>query len=344
MKPVTAVFLVAILVHPLAKADEPKPLSQPEPVFDAIPSGVLRGTGLWIPPVYFRCFAFSPDGKYLAATRATHSQVYVWEVATGKLTATLNEGVKYTYGVAFSPDGKQLAATSCIYVGQGERRTLDQAALLWDTQTWKLTTTITKSITPFGLPIGFSHDSKSLATSGNSQVEIWDLATEKRAVVLKGSQGGSTAIAFSPDGALIATAGRDEIYVYDAKKGKRAASFDVRGGSERSLGFSPDGKIVLSASVDALFVCDLTMKIVAKTELTAESRFSATAISSDGKTVVTGGVKGEVLLWDAATGKQLTALTRHKEGVFAVAFSPAGKLVASGSEEPGIKLDRVPQK
>jgi WD40 repeat protein len=41
---------------------------------------------------------------------------------------------------------------------------------------------------------------------------------------------------------------------------------------------------------------------------------------------------GDLRLWDTATGTKRTTLTYHRSGVFAVAFSPDGSQLASGSD------------
>jgi WD40 repeat protein len=64
-----------------------------------------------------------------------------------------------------------------------------------------------------------------------------------------------------------------------------------------------------------------------KALLPGEARVSAAAFSRDGRTVVTGRLDGTAQLWDAATGKRLSGLPRHKGAVSAVAVSPDGKKV-----------------
>jgi WD40 repeat protein len=54
------------------------------------------------------------------------------------------------------------------------------------------------------------------------------------------------------------------------------------------------------------------------------------AITPDGKTLATG-TWDRITLWDAATGKELHTLKRHKGAVPCVAVSPYGKPLASGS-------------
>ncbi len=61
-------------------------------------------------------------------------------------------------------------------------------------------------------------------------------------------------------------------------------------------------------------------------------------LSSDGRTLATGGRDNSVKLWDVATGQEIRTLSRHARPVQAVAYSPDGRTLASASLDMTVKL------
>ena len=64
----------------------------------------------------------------------------------------------------------------------------------------------------------------------------------------------------------------------------------------------------------------------------------AVAYSPDSKLVVTGGSDGRLILWDAATGREVRRLEGHGDAVTAVAFSPDGRLVVTSGWDRSVRL------
>lgn len=128
--------------------------------------------------IYIGGLAFSPDGKTLASSTSCTGFVYFWDMATGKLSRTLevapgkklkeSDLIGCIEGVAFSPDGKNLAAVNAAI----------SRLLIWDIDSGKLNTN-------YALPMFSSnpypvHPDKVSYTSDGSQVilgegYLWDL-------------------------------------------------------------------------------------------------------------------------------------------------------------------------
>ena len=140
--------------------------------------------------------AYSPDGKTLASQNVDKT-IHLWDVATGKVRATLNEqGLRGgpTY-VAYSPDGKTLASTD----GGG--------ILLWDLQTGKEATRLNVLLLH---SLAFGPDGKTLASADqDGTIKLWDVQTGKERATVNGHRGTIWSVAFSPDGKTLATASGD---------------------------------------------------------------------------------------------------------------------------------------
>jgi RNA polymerase sigma factor (sigma-70 family) len=198
-----------------------------------------------------------------------------------------------------------------------------------------------------------SPDGKTLASIGEGldhQVHLWDVESGKklspRADV---TQGRIESVAYSPDGkTLLSTSGDAALRFWDPATGKeRRRLVGKFGGMTHAGVFSPDGKTLAVAIDSGGAVCLLeraTGKEILRVKNPASGWFTCAAFSPDGKTLLTGGNriddgwKGTPCLWDVRTGKELHALKGHVNNVKSVAFSPDGKMVASGGEDNTVRL------
>jgi WD40 repeat protein len=137
----------------------------------------------------------------------------------------------------------------------------------------------------------------AFVVAGPSQAQAPKLPT-----TLRGHTGPVSSVAFSGDGKALASGGADTtIKLWDLATGREKASLKGHTYPVRAVAFSPDGKLLASGGGGA----DPKAK---------QSR-------------------AELKLWDVATGKEKASLQGHTAMVDAVAFSPDGKTLASGSAD-----------
>jgi WD40 repeat protein len=209
--------------------------------------------------------------------------------------------------------------------------------------------------------VSFSPDGKLIATGSEDNIaRVFEAATgHEVSRLVHGS--GVYAVAFSPDGRLVATGSGDmTARVFEAATGHEVSRL-VHGSGVYAVAFSPDGKLVATGSYDnsaRVFEAATGHEV---SRLVHRSWVRAVTFSPDGKQVATAATDdGTARVFAAATGHEVSRLV-HVRGVapyvvaafvYAVAFSPDGKLVATGSEggtarvfevATGREVSRLPQ-
>lgn len=172
---------------------------------------------------------------------------------------------------------------------------------------------------------------------------------------LTGINGSLEAIAFSPDGKTLIGAGfANTIFIWDVETGKIKKTLKTRD-YIKSIVLSPDGSIMAIAGGGGNVLLWNTETWELKTTL--ESPFThvrSIAFSADGKLLTVASVlsvqqvyndrvviwNSDVRIWDVETETVKQTLTGHnvENDVTALAFSPDGRLLATGSEDRTVKL------
>jgi WD40 repeat protein len=191
-------------------------------------------------------------------------------------------------------------------------------------------------------PVTFSADGRKLAAAGgNSNVVIWDAASGKEQVTLRGHTAAVNALAFHPDNRHLASGSEDgTVKLWDVVTGREVRSFQHPTRDwVRAVAFSRDGRLLASAGRDlAVTVWDVPGGKQLRTCVGHTRLVHGLAFSPDGRYLVSASEDKTARLWDVASGKEVRTFTGHALQVTSVAFSSDGRTLATSSEDKSVRL------
>jgi len=282
--------------------------------------------------------AFSPDGKTLASGSSDQT-VRLWDAGTGQQIHSLTGHSALVNSVAFSPDGKTLASGS-----------LDRTVRLWDATTGRERGTLTGHVHGV-LSVAFNPDGSMLSSaSEGSVIRAWEVATGHQTGAFTGLADPMLSFSGRADGKAFAIGGRDgSLRLWEIGRKEEMRFLKGHTGEVNAVAFSPDGTLIASAGSDqSVRLWDATTGRAIDTLTDPPASFLSIAFSPDGQTIAGGARDGIVRVWRTSTGGEEVRFNKHQNllkssgqsggAVTALAFSPDGRLVASGDESGFIRL------
>ncbi|HKQ06252.1 MAG TPA: protein kinase [Blastocatellia bacterium] len=256
------------------------------------------------------------------ATLASRNEVWDEQVLRDGHTAAVRRAV-------FSPDGRLL-----VSVGE------DKQVIVWDFARRERLATFSDH-TDWVSTVAFAPDGKRFATgSYDRTVIVWDAIKLQKEAVLRGHQAPVSAVTFSPDGQVLVTVEKSPALRDRATLLWRVGSWEQF--AQIPLGAS-DVHLLLFPTADRRMVYDNATTPLPDTWNVSTGqplgnlfdpdwRGQNAAFSPDGTRMVSLRSDGEVIFVDFKRRRTLSRERAHQDNGRAVAYSPDGRLVATGAE------------
>ncbi|CAJ2508111.1 Uu.00g092970.m01.CDS01 [Anthostomella pinea] len=166
------------------------------------------------------------------------------------------------------------------------------------------------------------------------QLLVWEWQSESYILKQQGHFDSMNDLVYSPDGKRIITTANNKIKVWDVDSGFCIVTFTEHTGDVTACEFAKKGNVLFTSSLDgSIRAWDLVRYRNFRT-FTAPARlsFSCLAVDPSGEVVAAGSLDSfDIHIWSVQTGQLLDQLAGHEGPVSALAFTPDGGLLVSGS-------------
>lgn len=278
-----------------------------------------------------RSVAFSADSTLLASG-GDDATVRLWDARTGVARGVLTGSTGPVRSVAFTPDSTQLASA-------GE----DNAVRLWDVGTKAQTAALTGPTNTVA-DIAFSPDGHALVSADHdATIGLWNIAV---APTPGNTAVTSVASGTGNHGVLVTAAPDQRITVWNPAERIRITTFGPTPGSATDVAVSPDQTTLLTNGGNGVTIWNTATRSPVCTLPTPSAvnavAYRPTTARGPATMIAAAGENDTIYLWLNGTcaTKPIEIPTNQFGPTTTMAFSPDGTVLAAGSDDGTILLER----
>ena len=278
--------------------------------------------------------AFSQDGRRVVTCINNHGFATVWDVASGRPLQTLKKAGKYVCA-ALSPDGRYVVCggqwgLSVWSVETGEElRQFDGSAVAWD--------------------VAISRDGRTVLAGdhvgSDGSVRMWQFDSGRLMTPIGGHWGAVYAVALSADARRAVSGGWDKMFrLWDLESGDLLHQWQLSN-HVWSVAISPDGRYAAASDDNGnIGLRDLSGSVPKILPLPKEhvGPLRAIAFSAGGRTLLSAGYDGRILLWDVGSGT-VRGQWQLPGPIMAACYAPDGRHLATVNANGTVYILRLGQ-
>jgi len=226
--------------------------------------------------------------------------------------------------ITLTPDGQKIVSTGNNQVN------------LWDLETGKNIFTFIGGSQEEFQTTAISPSGKTLLAGGfNKIISAWDL--EKKSLISSlfkhhsqySHDGLIFSLVFSSDKKWVASGGGDnKIKLWDALTGRLERIFNGHSEAVSAIAISCDSQVLISGSVDKTIRL-WNIKSSYSSDILSGHTQKITCLGIDGEYLISGSLDTTIKIWHLPTKQLVKTLTGHLNGVYSLAISPQGDILAT---------------